>query len=70
MATERNIDKRPATLEEIRNSLSTGTLNSIREVLPDRAIKAACRAAGWRYRKRLITPVVTVLHMVVSAIWP
>lgn len=71
LTTERsNIDKRPATLEEIRNTLSTGTLNSIREVLPDRAVEAACRAAGWVYRKRLITPVVVVLHMILAAIWP
>lgn len=68
--TTDNIDKRPATLEEIRHGLSTGTLNSIREVLPDRAVEAACRAAGWVYRKRLMPPVVVVLHMVLAAIWP
>jgi hypothetical protein len=39
-------------------------------VLPDRAVEAACRAAGWRYRKRLIAPVVVVLHMILGAIWP
>jgi hypothetical protein len=70
LTTESNIDKKPATLEEIRNALNTGTLNSIREVLPDRAVEAACRAAGWAYRKRLIPPVVVVLHMILAAIWP
>jgi len=68
--TTDDIDKKRATLEEIRDALTTGTLNSIREVLSDRAVFAACRAAGWVYRKRLITPVVVVLHMVLAAIWP
>ncbi len=59
-----------AALEEIREKLRSTTLNSVREVLPDRAIDAACRAAGHQWRERVLPPVVTVLHMIVAAIWP
>ena len=60
----------PVSLEEIRGKLQTTTLNSIREALPDRAIEDACRSAGLVFRNRLIPPVVTVLHMVLAALWP
>ena len=50
--------------------LSEVTLNSVREALPDRAVDQACRQAGYAYRKRVLTPVVTVLHMILSALWP
>jgi hypothetical protein len=46
------------------------TFNSVREVLPDRVIEQACRDCHYTYRHRVLTPVVTVLHMVLSAIWP
>ena len=59
-----------AALEEIRETLRTMTLNSVREVLPDRAIDAACRAVGHEWRERVLTPVVTVLHMILAAMWP
>jgi hypothetical protein len=46
------------------------SFNSIREVLPDRVIENACRDGGYIYRQRVLTPVVVVLHMILSAIWP
>ena len=46
------------------------TFNSIRKVLPDRVILAACKDSGHHYRCRLISPVLTILHMVVAALWP
>lgn len=64
------IDTTDRKLEEIRTGLTSGTLNSMRGVLPDAAVEAACRAAGYEYRRRLLTPVVVVLHMIVAAIWP
>lgn len=45
-------------------------LSSIRKILPDKAILQACHDAGYSFRRRLITPVVTVLHMLLCAIWP
>ena len=60
----------PVSLEDIRGKLQTTTLNTIRKVLPDRAIEDACRAAGLLFRNRLLPPMVTVLHMVLAAFWP
>ena len=44
--------------------------NSVRNILPDSVIIDACIEAGHTYRVRRITPVLTVLHMIVAAIWP
>jgi hypothetical protein len=46
------------------------SLNSIRKVLPDAAITEACGAIGHVFRQRKITPILTVLHMILAAIWP
>ena len=53
----------PLALEQV-------TFNAIREVLPDRLILRACQAVGYSYRRRVLTPVVTILHMLLAAIWP
>lgn len=46
------------------------TFSAIRNVLPDEAIVRACRESGYLYRERKITPILTVLHMLLAAIWP
>jgi hypothetical protein len=46
------------------------TFNSVREVLPDRVIDQACEDCKYTYRERVLTPVITVLHMILAAIWP
>jgi hypothetical protein len=46
------------------------TFNSVRKVLPDHAIEQACRAVDYTYRQRVLTPLITVLHMILAAIWP
>jgi hypothetical protein len=46
------------------------TFNSIRKILPDHTILEACRKIDYHYRQRIITPVMTVLHMIIAAIWP
>jgi len=56
--------------ETISARLESVTFNSIRKVLPDRAILQACSQAKYDYRRRLITPIMIVLHMVTAAIWP
>jgi hypothetical protein len=70
MAADMVIGRGPHDLESLRQELRTGTLNSIRGVLPDRVIIEACRQAGHVYRERVLTPVVTVLHMILAALWP
>ena len=70
MAADMVIGRRVHDLESLRRELRTGTLNSIRGVLPDRVIIEARRQAGHIYRERALTPVVTVLHMILAALWP
>jgi hypothetical protein len=55
---------------EFSSRLQQVTFNSVRKVLPDHAIDQACRKARHRYRRRVLTPIVTVLHMILAAIWP
>jgi hypothetical protein len=50
--------------------LRTVSFNAVRGVLPDADILAACERAGYRYRERLISPCIVVLHMVLAAVWP
>jgi hypothetical protein len=54
----------------VSSKLEQVTLSSIREVLPDRVIEQACSDGDYTYRHRVLTPVVIVLHMILSAIWP
>lgn len=46
------------------------TFNAVRKTLPDQMIDDACKEVGHRFRKRTITPLITVLHMIVAALWP
>ena len=55
---------------KISDQLQQVILNSIRNVLPDIMIAQTCREIGYRFRRRKITPAVTVLHMVMAALWP
>jgi len=50
--------------------LESAPLNSIRKILTDEMIHDACDQVNYNYRNRFITPVVTVLHMILAAIWP
>ena len=70
MSNGRNIGRGRKNLESVVTGLEQLTLNSIRKVLPDRAIEQACRSAGYVYWRRTLTPIVTVLHMILAAIWP
>ena len=57
-------------LKQIRSGLHAQTLNAVREVLTDRVIEDSCRETGLFFRKRMLTPTITVLHMVLAALWP
>ena len=54
----------------ISSQLEQITFNSIRKAIPDKIIISACLEAHHQYRCRVITPILTVLHMVLAAIWP
>ena len=43
---------------------------SVREVLPDRILDQACREVGHLDRGRILTPIVTVFHRLLAALWP
>jgi hypothetical protein len=64
------IDTQDRISENISANLEQITFSSVRKVLPDNAIVEACNSAGYCYRQRTITPIVTILHMLLAAIWP
>jgi hypothetical protein len=65
-----SIGQGPRTAPKISDSLPGGIFNSIRNVVSDELVEQSCREVNYRFRQRKITPVVTVLHMILSAIWP
>lgn len=64
------IDKSGRDSEGISDQFQQVILNSIRNILTDSMIEQTCREMNYNFRRRKITPVVTVLHMVMAAIWP
>jgi hypothetical protein len=58
------------TTAKISESFQSTVLHSIRNVVSDELVEQTCREVAYRFRKRKITPVVTVLHMILSALWP
>lgn len=62
------ISTRAAGLETISRMLRERPLAVLREMLPDRAILAACAQAEFTFRKRVYDPVVTTFHFLIQAI--
>jgi hypothetical protein len=67
---ESDIDNESKNHESISIKMESVSLNSIRKVLTDEDIQHACDEVSYKYRRRIITPIITILHMVLSAIWP
>lgn len=65
-----SIVQREEETVKISTLLERTTLNSIRKALPDRVVVKGCRAVGYTWRERTLTPIVTVLHMLLAALWP
>jgi hypothetical protein len=55
---------------DVSSKLEQVTFNSVRKILPDHVITQACRDVHYTYRQRVLTPIVTMLHMILAAIWP
>jgi hypothetical protein len=55
---------------KISDSLESAPFHSIRNVVSDELVEQTCQEVGYHFRRRKITPVVTVLHMIASALWP
>lgn len=68
--TSESIDTMDKNSSGISGDLASVPLSSIRKIVPDKAILQACNDAGYSFRNRLINPLVTVLHMLLAAIWP
>jgi hypothetical protein len=65
-----SIGQKPRSATKISDALPSVLFHSIRHIVSDDLVEQTCREVDYRFRKRKITPVVTVLHMIVSAIWP
>ena len=65
-----SIDISPGNSKKISDLAEQVTFNAVRKVLPDYSILQACKSTDYTYRERKITPIVTVLHMIMAAIWP
>lgn len=70
MSNRSNIGEEGVGVEGLGQKLQRYSLNSIREALPDAVIEGQCKQAGMKYRRRSIPPVVAVLHMIMTALWP
>ena len=64
------IGKDASSSSGISSALQQVTLNSVRKILPDAVIERAARHCGHTYRSRVLSPVVTVLHMILASLWP
>jgi hypothetical protein len=54
----------------ISQKIVASTLNAIQQLLPESTIQQICHQVGYTYRDRVLTPAVTVLHMILAALWP
>lgn len=63
-----SIGHRKKKLKEVRRRLESSQLNAVRELLPDSTIRGICEECGYYFRTRLLTPLVTIFHMVAAAI--
>lgn len=64
----KDIEWRGKKLEPVREEIERGQLNSLRELLPDEVIRGICEECGYYFRTRLLTPLVTIFHMISAGI--
>jgi hypothetical protein len=65
-----SIGQREPATPKIPDALESVVLPSIRNVVSDELVEQTCQEVGYRFRRRKLTPVVTVLHMLLAALWP
>lgn len=62
-----NIGKRRKKLKQIREKLESTQLKAFQKLLPPKRIKQIAQELGYDFRNRLLTPPVTVFHMLNAA---
>lgn len=67
MNTQR-IEKRRKKLNTMREKIEQGQLNAFRELLTNEAIEQICSECQYYFRTRLLSPLVTIFHMIAAAI--
>lgn len=67
-SSNKAIEKRKRNLEQKRKEIEETQLVAFRELLPNHIIDSICRGYGYSFRKRLLTPVATIFHMIGAAI--
>lgn len=55
-------------LEQVREEIESGQLNALRGLLPDEVVREICEECGYYFRTRLLTPLVTIFHMISAGI--
>lgn len=64
----KDIEWHKKKLEEKRLELESGQLNAVRELLTDKVIKKICEESKYYFRSRMLTPLVTIFHMIGTGI--
>jgi hypothetical protein len=64
----KNIFKKQKRLIQTRQELEKNQLQSLRDVFSEKCVEEICLEQGYHYRKRLMTPLITLLHMIGAAI--
>lgn len=64
----KDIEWKRKKLESMRKEIESGQLNALRELLPDEAIQQICEDSRYYFRTRLLTPLVTIFHMIAAGI--
>jgi hypothetical protein len=54
----------------ISERIVASTLNAIQQLVPQEKIEQICAEVRHTWRDRVLSPAVTVLHMILAAIWP
>ena len=65
--TKSHIGKQRKKLNRMRQYLESTQLKAIHNLLPKKIIRKICRQGEYRFRNKLLTPVVTVFHMINAA---
>ena len=64
----KNINKKKKRLKQVREELEKSQMRAIQEIITKEEIEQICKKNNYYFRRRRITPIVTLLHMIGAAI--